>query len=208
MRRLGSLWVPCVVFVLGTCAAYAAGPLEAINRINRSIETQNPALLEQAVDLSALTSHVVQGVARQLAADPPLLEQEPLAVLVAQLVEVGQQESQMMRVVAEEGQRYLVWGVASGAFAGRSRGDASPRAGLLAAVLAQVSPGRKELRAAQVVEEEGDQAVVEVDLVDHGSDAVYPLALRLVRLKDGWRIVDLLNVDSLTARIRAESRKP
>ncbi|BDV01711.1 hypothetical protein TDMWS_17960 [Thermodesulfomicrobium sp. WS] len=207
MKRCGCLWTPLAAVLLWACAAHAAGPLEAVDLINRSIETQNPALLERAVDLSALSSHVVAGVARQLAADPPLLEHEPLAVLVARLVGTGQQEGEMRRVLAEEGRRYLVWGVASGAFAGRSHEEV-PREGLLAAVLAQVSPGRKELRAAQVVEEEGASSVVEVDLVDHGTGAVYPLALRLVRLKEGWRVVAVLNVESLVARIRAEARTP
>ncbi|MBC7356797.1 MAG: hypothetical protein H5U09_11485 [Desulfomicrobiaceae bacterium] len=201
------LWASLAAFLLCVGAAHASDPLDTIVLINRSIETQNPALLERAVDLSALSNHVVQGVARQLAADPPLLEHEPLAVLVARLLGPGQQESEMMRVLAEEGRRYLVWGVAGGAFAGQPHEEV-PREGLLAAVLAQVSPGRKELRAAQVVEEEGPHAVVEVDLVDHGTGAVYPLALRLARGKEGWRVVALLNVESLVARIRAEARTP
>lgn len=205
MIRTSRNWAAVAWWVLWATAAAAAGPLEAVDAINRAVETHNPALLERAVDLPAFTTQVLDGVARQLAAQPPQLDTEPLAAVVARLL--GQPGGETRRVLAEEGRRYLLWGVTSGAFAGRAREDA-PRDGLLAAVLAQVSPGRKELRAAHVVEEEAAFAVVETDLVDHGTGSVYPLALRLTRAREGWRVVGLLNVESLAARIRAEARTP
>ncbi len=190
-------------WALGAWAA-AAGPLEAVEAVNRAIETHNATLFERAVDVPNLTTQILEGAARQLAAHPPQ-DDEPLVAVVAKLL--GQPGGEMGRILADEGRRYLLWGIRSGAFAGRAREEA-PREGLLAALLAQVSPGRKELRAAQVVEEDGVVAIVEADLVDHGTGSVYPLALRLGRGKEGWRILHLLNVESLTARIRAEARTP
>jgi hypothetical protein len=202
MRQLLAYTWTAGIVVWATLAS-AASPLDPVQAVNQAIATRNVALFQRVVDTGALSRHVLDGVARQLASQPPQAQTEPLALFVAKLVEG---DGAVRQVLAEEGMQFLIWGVASGAFAGQPR-EKLPEGGLLAAVLAQVSPGRKELRPVQIVEEEKGTAVVEADLVDHGTQSVYPLALRVVQGSDGWQIRHVLNVESLVARIRAEAMR-
>jgi len=203
------------VFVLltlltGAQATAAETPEFAVAVIQRAVDAHDPVLFERYVDLRGVIDRGVDAFVRDYAAHPPAGEGDPLLdMLAASLNNQASPEAgrSMKLLLVEETRKFVLRGVASGDFSGRPSGRADlPDGGIFAALFADASTARKEMRGVQVLPSKGDLAAAAVTMFDYGSKRGYPVKLGLKRQAEGhWKVTNVTNMAELIRIVRREA---
>lgn len=194
----------------GAQATAAETPELAVAAVQKAVDAHDPVLFERYVDLRGVIDRGVDTFVRDYAAHPPAGEGDPLLdMLAASLNNQASPEAgrSMKLLLVEETRKFVLRGVASGDFSGRPSGRADlPDGGLFAALFADASTARKELRGVQVLPFKMDLAAASATMFDHGSKRGYPVKLGLKRQAEGhWKITDVTNMAELIRIVRREA---
>lgn len=190
--------------ILAVCSpALAADPLaSSIKDIQHAVDTRNMALLERRADLPALINQATTAFMTRLDKDANSLP--PALALMAAAANTPEARASLASLLGQEVLRFARYGVASGHFAGKATG--TPPSGLIAPLLRDASIGRKEVSLAspsQTDPKGGRRA--QINVKDYGNDRTYQAVLRFVPADDGWKAVEILNLDALMARLSREA---
>lgn len=204
------IWLLAILlFCSATSAPAAETPAEALTALQQAIDTNNPELLEKYIDVSRIIASGVDAFIADYAAHAPADGDPLMDMLSGGLADASQtQASQSMKqMLVLETRKFVIRGVASGDFSGRpSRRADLPDGGVLAALFADASTARKELRAVRVQPAQGDVTTASAKVYDFGSERSYPVQLRLKRQPQGhWKVTDVTNLKDLVRTIRAEA---
>jgi len=188
-----------------SCTAFAAGtPEQAVRDAQRAIDAKNADRFEQLVDVR----HILDAATDMLLAeaDKPNGLLPPMLALMFSSVKDSQALAGLRALIVRETHAFVRYGVLSGNFAGTPDHSVRP-GGMLAPLFGDVSTGRKEMRIAGPSAPDGqNQALLPVELKDHGNDNSYPLLLRLQWLSPDWRIVEIVNLPDIWNQIMAEAK--
>jgi hypothetical protein len=202
------------ILVLALFVTVRAGAVEtpdaALANVQRAIDGNDHALLEKYVDLRGIIARGVDVFIKDYAAYPPGGEGDPMLDMLsgglsAQSGTAADQSMKLMLI--EETRKFVIRGVASGDFSGRSsqRQDL-PEGGIFSVLFADVSTARKELRGVRVQPPKGDLASASATMFDHGSKRGYPVQLGLKRQPEGyWKVTDVTNMAELIRIVRKEA---
>ena len=206
---------PCIIVVLTLVCCVrtglAATPAQALAEVQRAVDGNDEVLLEKFVDLRAIIARGVDVFVAEYAAHPPAGEGDPLLDMLSGGLgdESGSAVSPAVKLLlVEEARRFVVRGVASGQFSGRppSAGRELPEPGILSALFADVSTGRKELRGVRVQRVGDDRSTAAATVFDHGTGRGYPVILALSRQAGGfWKVTDVQNLEDIVRLVRRET---
>lgn len=207
MRTL--ILVFMLVCLLPVAAQAAETPAQAVNALQRAIDSNDHALLEKYLDLRGIITRGVDLFIADFAANPPEGEGDPLLEMLSGGLahSSGTAANQSMKLLLiEETRKFVLWGVASGNFSGQPASRAVPDGGLLSALFANASTARKELRAIRCAEPQGTATTATAKLYDHGSERSYPVRLGLTRQPQGhWKVTSVNNMKELIRTVRQEA---
>jgi hypothetical protein len=201
------------VLILVCCVrtSLAGTPAQALIEVQRAVDGNDEVLLEKFVDLRAIIARGVDVFVADYAAHPSAGEGDPLLDMLSGGLgaESGSAVSPSVKsLLVEEARRFVVRGVASGQFSGRppSAGRELPEPGILSALFADVSTGRKELREVRVQRLRDGRSTAAATLFDHGAGRGYPVLLALSRQPGGfWKVTDVENLENLVRLVRREA---
>ena len=184
-------------------AMTAAGPETSIARLQQAIDTRDVALLEKYMDIDSVVSKAVAAAITDPAAMQAASRTPALALALAGLQGSPETRAAVSQLLTGETSSFIRAGISTGAFAGHKvPKDQRRSAGLLSPLLAGASKARKTFGPSKVMEHSTNQALVSTSIYDDGSEERYPLTLRLTRNSDSWRVVEVVNLHELSARIR------
>ena len=196
--------------VLANTAWAVETPDAAMRGIQQAIDTQDPLLLEKYFDLRGTIARGVDVFLTDLVERPPSGKVAPmLQMLTGGLAtESGQKIAAPMKdLLIEETQKFVIWGVKSGNFAGKpGPGAGKSDGGILSLLFADASVAHKELGPVRCSAPKDGLSVATTSLFDHGSERSYPLQLTLQRQEAGyWRVTEIRNIRELMAMVRQEA---
>ena len=208
------LW-PCIAVLLTLVCCVRTGlagtPAQALLEVQRAVDGNNEVLLEKFVDLRAIIARGVDVFVADYAAQPPAGEGDPFLDMLSGGLggESGSAVSPSVKLLlVEEARRFVVRGVASGQFSGRppSVGRELPEPGMLSALFADVSTGRKELRGVRVQRVRDGRSTAAATVFDHGTGRGYPVVLALSQQSGGfWKVTDVENLEDIVRQVRREA---
>ncbi len=202
--------IALLALLLGTPATAAETPELAVAAIQKAVDTHDPVLLEKYIDLRGVIARGVDTFVRDYATHPPVGEGDPLLeMLAAGLNNQSNPEASrsMKLLLVEETRKFVIRGVASGDFSGRPSGRTDlPDGGIFAALFADASTDRKEIRSVRVLPPKGDRTTATAKVHDFGSQRAYPVQLGLARQPQGqWKVTDVGNMAELIRMVRGEA---
>jgi hypothetical protein len=194
-----------VIMLFFTCTAFAAStPEQAVRDAQRAIDAKEADHFEQRVDVRRILDAATELLLAE--ANKPDGQLPPMLALMLSSVKESQALAALRDIIAKEAHTFVRYGVASGHFAGKPEPSVRP-GGMLAPLFSDASMGRKELRVAGPSTPGGqEQALLPVELQDHGNGNTYPLLLRLQWNSPNWRIVEIVNLPDIWGQIQAEAK--
>ena len=174
----------------------AASPESSIPQLQKAIDTGDTALLEQYMDINAVTASATAAVIADPSAVKAAGDVPAVALLLAGMGADPRAKAAIQGMLATEAKNFVTYGVASGAFAGKPKPtSASP--GLLEPLLRGGAKDAKRFGKATVRQRGESVALVSTSLYDASSAQEYPLELRLTPQKGVWRVTEITNMPAL-----------
>ena len=183
----------------------AADPRQCVADVGRAIDAADAAAFERLVDVdvildAALTLFLRDAQMPKVAAQlPPLL-----AVIFSQAASGASGGNNLRTLLFSEARAFVINGVSSGAFAGRTPRGGSAQ-GLLAPLFADASTGRKEIQRIGQAKSDNRGWLVPFAVHDAGNGESYEVLGRVSPVKNGFRLTAVENLKELLDRLRAES---
>ncbi|MDR2161590.1 MAG: hypothetical protein LBO77_05565 [Desulfovibrio sp.] len=204
-RRI-PLWAGalCVLLLLVrtiTAHAQSGGPLDALVLVQQGIDTRNPDLFHQAVDLNAVLSHALDDALRILNTQAGSLDTTLALALQGLEGDSSLSRNLFSALLSSEAQRFVDTGIRSGSFAGKTPGQ-QPFSSLL---LQGVSQERKQIIPGKILSRQGVRATASASLADDGA-GIFPLRLALEEENGHWRIKKILNIPELIKEAMVHGR--
>ena len=186
-----------LAFGPGGLAAFAAsGPEQTVAMLQKGINTRSLALVETYLDLDAIVNRAVDAAM----ADDALLREAgknpALAIALAMGGTSGGNDA-FRTLLASEFREYVRHGVVSGAFAGKPVEGASVYRGIFGKAFRGGEKDKAIFGPATVREWGKKGAVVTGVLFQGARGRQFPLELRVVKQKNVWRVVELINTPEL-----------
>lgn len=215
-RRLGLL--PYIFYCLLLCpvlfqalslspalAANTADPRQCLMEVGQAIDAADAAAFERLVDVDAILDAALTLFLRDVQ-KPEVADQLPplLAVMFSQAASGDAGGNRLRDLLFSEVRAFVINGVSSGAFAGRTPSGGSAQ-GMLAPLFADASTGRKEIRQISQPRPDGHGWLVPFVVHDAGNAESYPVLGRVSPVENGFRLTSVENLEELLGRVRAES---
>ncbi len=210
-RKAGLTLVCLLVFVLfsGPCLA-APSPLSpggdagvCVRRIAKAIDSADAEAFAGLVDIRALAAEAFAEL-EKVSQDPETAKMLP--PLVALMVSHGTLTSPVSAdFFQDEVRSFVLYGVGSGAFAGRA-GQVYKSDSLLSPLFSMVSMGRKEItRVGMPLETRDGSQQVPFVVLDHDTGGSYPVTGSFSRVKNGWRLTHIVNMREIVLLLGREA---
>ncbi|OUJ76253.1 DUF2939 domain-containing protein [Hymenobacter crusticola] len=171
----------------------ASGPTYALMQAARAFKSHDVTAFEQYVDVRSVSSSLINQVADQgsalgLPSSNSLLLQGALQVLKPQLSEIARQEVQQL--------------VASGAAPTADKLPPTPlgKISVLGAV-GNVVGSNSQFKGIAYTRQEGDQALVGLELNQPAYDTTVVVELKMLREGDHWQVKEIANARALVKRL-------
>ncbi|MDE7371800.1 MAG: hypothetical protein K2N07_08710 [Desulfovibrio sp.] len=180
----------------------AGAPARCLAETARAIDNADVAAFERQVDVDAILEQAM-GLLMQVMAQPETADRMPplLALVFSQAA--GDGGAAVRSLLKNEARAFILNGVASGAFAGRTpTGKAA--GGLLAPLFADASQGRKEIRETGAAVLDGEGWIMPFVVHDAGNGQDYAVTGRFSPTENGCRLTSVENLGELFERIRRE----
>lgn len=176
--------------------AASIGPVHAVDMLQKGVDAADVGLAETYIDLdsvaakAALVAVADESVRREAGKHP--------AGAVVLLLGASSDANEALRdMLASEVKEYFRYGVASGAFAGTPKPDATPYRGIFGKTFRGGVKDKKTLGPAKVKKSSGDSANVVATLTSGMKGKTYPLEMVLQNQNGTWRIVEIANLPEL-----------
>lgn len=198
---LAALCFFCLAALPALAAVSADEARQCVLEAGRAVDGADAVAFERLVDVDGILEQALDIVVRR-ARQPATAAQLPpvLALLFSQ---AAQREGSVRALLLNETRAFVLNGVASGAFAGRSASGASAQ-GLLAPLFADASLGRKEVRQVGQPQRKGQDWLVPFVVRDGGNGESYAVTGRVAAAAGGVRLVAVENLEALIARLAEE----
>ena len=180
----------------------AGAPARCLAETAKAIDNADVAAFERQVDVDAILEQAM-GLLMQVMAQPETADRMPplLALVFSQAA--GDGGAAVRSLLKNEARAFVLNGVASGAFAGRTpTGKAA--GGLLAPLFADASLGRKEIRETGAPVSDGEGWIMPFVVHDAGNGQDYAVTGRFSPTENGCRLTSVENLGELFERIRRE----
>lgn len=202
MKAMANCMLAALLLTL-PAMALASPPDECLKQIGIAIDNGDTAAFEQLVDLDQIMNSGLDMFIADAQKPENSSQLAPmLAILFSQAA--GQGGQAIRNLLMQEAKSFVLNGVGSGAFAGKSfKGGASQ--GLLAPLFANASMGRKEVRGIgePVADDEG--WFMPFTVHDYGNDQDYAIVGRFEPAQGGARLVRIENIDQVFNQIKKEA---
>ncbi len=202
-RSLLALALLAALLALPGAALSAPGPERAcLEGVARAVDACDTEAFERLVNMDAIAAQAFKELER-MAKDP--VRSKALPPLVALLASQGALSNPMSRdFLLSEARSFALYGVGSGAFAGKREAGRYKGEGMLAPLFELISMGRKEIRDIGAPRREGKWTILPFTLVDHGSGGSYRVLGQLSRAGDGFRLSGVANMRELVDQMARE----
>ena len=184
-------------------AAHDAGaPARCLAETAKAIDAADVAAFERQVDVDAILEQAM-ALLMQIMAQPETADRMPplLALVFSQAA--GDGGAAVRSLLKNEARAFILNGVASGAFAGRTP-SGKAASGLLAPLFADASLGRKEIRGVGAPVPDGEGWIMPFVVHDAGNGQDYAVTGRFSPTENGCRLTSVENLGELFERIRRE----
>ncbi|MDR1360553.1 MAG: hypothetical protein LBJ82_06180 [Deltaproteobacteria bacterium] len=192
--HLAGLILCLICLTIRPGSAAAEEPLDAVILAQQAIDSKNPDLFHQAVDLQAILARGLDKAMRVLSkriTDHDSMD-PLLSLLLSQLDEGSPQAREFLKTfLLSEIRTFINTGISRGVFAGTSKEDPD-----FSPLFQRVSPERKELLPGKVLSRKGGRATISATLLDQGAGS-FPLRLSVENAEGRWRITEILNAPEL-----------
>lgn len=199
------------VFLWGYCGTSLARAAEDPARrcladMAAAVDASDTAAFQRAVDLDTVLDQMLTVVLSEAQKPETAAQLPPLAGMMLSQA-AGLTGDALRGLLRNEAKAFVLNGIASGAFAGRSSSRGGTE-GWLAPMFADASTGRKEIRSVGDVRIVGNDRIVSFVLHDVGNGNDYPVVGRFSPDSSGvFRLSGVENTVQLFQRILAESRE-
>ena len=200
---LPALFLSLLLLTGPAAAATDAGaPARSLAEAQRAMDQADVAAFERQVDVDAILEQALDLVT-QIMAQPETADRMPplLALVFSQAA--GNGGGTVRNLLKGEARAFILNGVASGAFAGRTPSGAAA-GGLLAPLFADASLGRKEIREVGAAQPDGGGWLAPFVVHDAGNGQDYAVVGRFSPTETGCRLTSVENLAELVERIRQE----
>lgn len=194
----------CPVASAHAAPADATAPVRCLEEAGRAIDNADVAAFERQVDVDGILEQALALVVRDMERPGSAERFPPLLALVFSQAGARNGGGEAVRsLLKSEARAFILNGVASGAFAGRTpQGGGS---GLLAPLFADASLGRKEIRRVGAATPDGEGWLLPFVVHDAGNGQEYAVLGRFSPTENGCRLTSVENLEELFERIRRES---
>lgn len=194
-----------LLFLLAASPCFAATPEAVLTEIQRAIDASDLPAFERHVDVDALldqsSSALIAGLQKAGKVDTSGLP--PMLSLMVASVQDPSMAKQIKSLLVQETGTFARSGIESGFFAGKPKA-AKPQ-GLLAPLFADVSTGRKELRARGASRKANGAVILPATIHDFGNGRDYKVDLGMVPSGQSWKVNRIANMDRLVSRLQKEA---
>lgn len=192
------------LFLLLCSPTLAATPQETARSINAAVAEGDVNTFQQLVDMDAILTDALQTFLSEMT-NPQSGTQLP-PVLALMLSGAVNQEN-VRQLLLGESKAFVLNGIASGAFAGKSLAPTQQQ-GILAPLFANASLGRKEIAWTGDAVRDGDGWILPFVVHDYGNGRDYSVTARFQASGDTpLRLVGITNLQELFAKIRQEMKE-
>lgn len=176
-----------------------------IEEIGIAVDAADADTFQELVDMDGLLTKGLSAFVNE-ASKPEISAQLPplAAMLLQQLASPGIASESLRKMMVNEIRSFVLYGIASGAFAGKKISGISSQ-GMLAPLFANASMGRKEIRNIGHARQDGADWLVSFVVYDHGNGQTYPVTGRLTNGDNGLKLVEIDNLMQLLTQIGNES---
>lgn len=190
----------------GESIAAPQSPSQALDAVQKALNTGDVALFERHVDVDALVAAAVDFFLADAQSPEGKARLSPVVAMILSSVSSSADAQQGLRaLIGREARNFIVYGVQSGNFAGQSRADVPAPDGLLAPLFAEASLGRKEIQRKGAPVADGKDALISFSVYDYGNGRSYPVRGRMRMANAQWRLVQVENLPALVDQLRRES---
>lgn len=200
-----SLFLSVFAVIAPVCAHAAEDPVACIEEIGIAVDAADADTFQELVDVDSLLSRGLSAFVNE-ASKPEISPQLPpvAAMIVQQLAKPGFAGDGLRKMIVNEMRSFVLYGISSGAFAGKSNPGVSSQ-GMLAPLFANASMGRKEIRHIGKARKDGDDWLVPFIVHDHGNGQNYAVTGRLTNGDNGLKLAEIDNLIELLTQIGNES---
>lgn len=193
----------CSLLWCSAVTVAADDPRQCIIAAGRAVDQADVATFEQLVDVDAVLEQALDIFVRR-ASDPEVAPTLPpmVALLFSQ---AAVREGGVRTLLLNETRSFVLYGVASGAFAGHTPSGSAAQ-GLLTPLFADASTGRKEVRHVGQARPDDNGWLVPFIVHDHGNGVSYAVTGRVTATDNGLRLTSVENMEELLERMADERR--
>ncbi len=184
-----------------------ATPQHVALNMQLGIDNSDPDLFAAQLDFASIMRDAVDFMVREskkpenAAAMPPAM-----ALVFSSIGESREARERMVGLFTSETKEFVLYGVRSGAFAGKTPAAQTRPGGFLAPLFSDASMGRKQITIKGPSSSLAEGLVsLPVNVYDHESGYNYPVTLVLRKSADGWIVERIANLDQLSRQIRKEA---
>lgn len=208
MCKLKSILCICICFYCcGLTASYAASsnvstPLDSLTQIQLAIDEANGENFQNLIDLDNIGNNALNSFLK-LMQSPDYANQLPpmLSIIFGQL----NSQNQIRSLLLNEGKAFVINGVTSGNFAGKSQNNSITNPGFLAPLFADASLGKKQITNIGEPTRDGEHWLVPFVIHDEGNGNSYPIIGKFELQNGICRLTDIANFDQIFTQIAKES---
>ena len=189
--------------------ALCAGPLDALTKMQRGVDTCDSDLFNQAIAIDSVVNEASDSLLaalREQSAAGNLGDSNINMILgVAAMAENSGQGAFVKQLLISEVKSFLVSGVNGGYFAGKPNGRVNTSGMSLASTLAKMPEGRREIIPGKIISNEQNKAEVTATFVDPEAGR-FPLRLSLEKTGSQWKVVEILNASEVFSQASKHNR--
>jgi len=193
-----------LLFLLPPAQALAAGPMTALQLMQRGVDDADSDLFSQGIDIDSVvnkSSDSLLAALREQAASGNLPEGNITMLLgVADMAQNSGQGAFLKQMLVSEVRSFLVSGVNGGYFAGKPNGRVKHSGMTLASTLEKMAVGRREILPGKVISNENGKAKVSATFVDPEAGR-FPLSLAVEERNGQWKVVEILNAAEVFSQV-------
>ncbi|GHU95513.1 hypothetical protein AGMMS49974_07160 [Deltaproteobacteria bacterium] len=188
-----------------SCAPFA-DPRQTPAEIAGVIDAADAEAFERLVDVDSILNAALTLFLRE-AQQPEIVNELPplLALMFSKAAALDTEGNALRTLLIHEAKAFVINGVASGAFAGRSP-SGPPAHGLLAPLFADASTGRKEITDIGQPTPHNRDWIVPFVVRDVGNGESYPVIARISPVNIGFRMTGVENLPELMRRVNEERK--
>ena len=197
--RMTSLVLAVLLCLRAVSAFAASSPEESIHRLQEGVDNAETERVLSYLDIDQVVGRALDAALKHEEVLRITKQYPPLAFALS--LGGGLGTGVIQDFLTAEVKQFVLYGVSSGAFAGRPHSGKPKPGGLMDGLLRGGAKDRKIFGEAITRHREGDTALVSTSLFDAGSGETYPLELKLERQNTLWRVMEITNIQQHINRV-------